>query len=853
VNELPRGTLTFLFSDVEGSTHLVQARPGEYADLLHEHRKRLQGVFAAHGGFVMGTEGDSFFVVFRSARDALRAAAAARRTAEGIGLRVRIGLHTGEAETRGDDLYGLDVNQAARIAAAAHGGQILLSQATRALTDPGVAVLDLGEHRLKIHAPVRIFQLGREPFPPIRSHYQSSVPSPATPIIGRTQALEDLRALLEDASIRVVSLVGAGGSGKTRLAAELASQVTTRYPDGVWWTALAPVRHHDAAWAMVAQKLRARDPLTEHLANRRALLCLDNQEHLPGLAHGISRIVASCPGVQILVTSREPAGVAGEWLFQVEPLPIGDAVELFLTRSTAAGSHVERNETVVELCRRLDGLPLAVELAAARTPSLPVDVILARIREDLPVLGRASEGVAKHQRTLDATLNWSYDLLTPTERRVFASLAIFVGGCTLDAASAVCDADIDVLGSLIDKQLVRRRSSRYLMLETTRSFARLLLSQHEHYEDVRRRHSEWCASLCDRHHKALMRGDNATALEVIEEDQHNIRAAISRCVGRGDHAQAVRMAATFWAFQEAQGQITDGERVISEVLAVASDDDLLAPIEGALDPQTYTAAALYGASRMAGWRGESARHVITPSDSSGSAGALTPDYWTAVGLRSLGQLELQEDPDRARTYFLEALELLANPSSDWEERLHDRVVLHLAAAALLSERVDEATRITDEYLRSARGRRPDYTLAEALANAAVAALRSGDTDVARRSISESLEVMTSLTPIVHDHVLVLAAACAGSDPKLAARLLGRAEAAAHDAHTAMGTDLVATRGLLEETSEALVDRLGESRFRRLQRAGSAAPLEALLKDASSALATSRKGTRRYASSSEGCL
>ncbi len=339
MHELPTGTVTFLFSDVEGSTQLLQARGSvEYARLLAEHRRRLREAFAAQGGREVSAEGDSVFAVFPSGAGAAAAADAAQASLRGLGLKVRIGLHTGEGVVHDGGYIGLDVHRAARIGAAAHGGQTVLSATTCDLLSASVSVHALGEYWLKdLPEPERLFQLGSEHHPPIRSLRRASLPEPATPLVGRKREAGELAALVARADVRAVTITGPGGAGKTRLAQTVARELAPAYRDGTWWVSLAPLRDLEGVWGAVAQVVGTRQSLRSFLADQQTLLCLDNAEHLPGLGEGVAELLAACPGVDVLVTSREPLAVEGEWVYLLEPLSLDEAVELFVTRAAAAG------------------------------------------------------------------------------------------------------------------------------------------------------------------------------------------------------------------------------------------------------------------------------------------------------------------------------------------------------------------------------------------------------------------------------------------------------------------------------------------------------------------------------------
>ncbi|HEY3549929.1 MAG TPA: adenylate/guanylate cyclase domain-containing protein [Gaiellaceae bacterium] len=469
MRELPRGTVTFLFTDIEGSTRLLdEVGAEEYGSALAQHRRVLRDSFARHGGVEVDTQGDAFFVAFPTAPGALEAA---REAQDELGLPVRMGLHTGTPLLTDEGYVGTDVHRAARIAAAGHGRQVLVSAATAALLG-GAELRDLGEHRLKdLSAPERIFQLGDGEFPPLKTLYRTNLPIPATPFLGRDQELGDVRELLARGDARLLTLTGAGGSGKTRLALHAAGEAAEAYPDGVWWVPLAPLADPVDVGPAAARALGGGGTLPELVDGRRLLLLLDNFEHVVEAAPEVAAVLAECPHADVLVTSRERLRVQGEHVYPVPVLERAEARRLFVTRARAAQPDFEPDEHLDELCSRLDDLPLALELAAARTSLLSTEQLLERLGNRLDLL-RGGRDAETRQQTLRATIEWSYELLEPDERRLLAALSVFRGGWTLEAAEQVADADLELMQSLVDKSLVRRwDSDRFGMLETIREYA----------------------------------------------------------------------------------------------------------------------------------------------------------------------------------------------------------------------------------------------------------------------------------------------------------------------------------------------------------------------------------------------
>src|SRR5690242_6836608 len=410
-SRLPAGTVTFLFTDVEGSTRLLHALGAEeYAEALDEHRLVLHNAFAAAGGVEVDTQGDAFFVAFPTAPGALAAATAAAAGVAAGPIRVRMGIHSGTPLLTHEGYVGVDVHRAARIAACGHGGQILLSAASAGLV-PADGLRDLGEHRLKdLSAPERIYQLGDEEFPPLRSLYRTNLPVPATPFVGRERELGEVAALLQAEEPRLVTLTGPGGVGKTRLALQAAAAVSDSFDEGVFWVPLAPLNDARLVAPAVAKALGAGGPIADHIADRSMLLVVDNLEHLIDAAGEFAALLAVCPRLHVLVTSRELLRLPGEQAYPVPELRPQDGVELFLSRASAVNPSFAATARVPDLCAQLEQLPLALELAAARVRVLTPDQLLERLSSRLDLL-RAGRGVDARQETLRATLEWSRELL----------------------------------------------------------------------------------------------------------------------------------------------------------------------------------------------------------------------------------------------------------------------------------------------------------------------------------------------------------------------------------------------------------------------------------------------------------
>jgi predicted ATPase len=557
--DLPSGTVTFLFTDIEGSTKLLRELEAEdYAQALAEHRRILREAFGAHGGVEVDTQGDAFFVAFPTAPGALAAAQAARDALANGPIRVRMGIHTGTPHLTEEGYVGHDVHKGARIAAAGHGGQVLLSKETRELAQ--VDVTDLGEHRLKdFEGPVWIFQLGSERFPPLKTISNTNLPRPASSFVGRDKEVQEVAALLQDGA-RLLTLTGPGGSGKTRLALEAAAELVPEFKAGVFWVGLAPVRDPALVAETIGQTLGAKDGLAEHIGKRELLLLLDNLEQVVEAAPELASLVETCPSLKLLVTSRELLRVRGEVEYPVLPLADLEAVELFRARARA-----EADETVHELCRALDNLPLALELAAARASVLSPRQILERISGRLDLL-KGGRDADPRQQTLRATIEWSYELLSPEERRLFAQLAAFGGGCTLETAEEVAEADLDTLQSLVDKSLVRHTQDRFWMLETIREYAAERLQESGEAE-LRRRHAEHFLALAEEAEPHLP-ADRREWLDRLDREHDNLRTAFDQLEAFGETQHALRLAGALSRFWSTRGHLVEGRRRLESALRV---------------------------------------------------------------------------------------------------------------------------------------------------------------------------------------------------------------------------------------------------------------------------------------------
>ena len=526
---LPTGTVTFLFTDVEGSTRLLHELGDAYASVLAEHRRVLRDAFARHDGIEVDTQGDAFFVAFAKSTDALAAATDAREALAAGPIRVRMGLHTGEPLLTDEGYVGIDVHRAARIAAAGHGGQILVSRSTCELAR-AAGLRDLGDHRLKdLTAPERIYQLGDGDFPPLKSLNTTNLPVASNPLVGRELELAELTAMLGD-SERFVTLTGPGGSGKTRLGLQVGAELLDSFPGGVFFVPLAPLSAPELVRPAVVRAAGVHD--LEELGDRHALLLLDNFEHLLDATPEVAALLVSGNSAKILATSRAPLRLHGECEYAVDPPPENDAVELLVQRARSVRRDFVPDDCSVEICRRLDGLPLALELAAARLRSLDQSTLLERLDRRLPLLTDGARDAPARQRTLRATIEWSYDLLSPELQQLFARLAVFAGTFSLEAAEVVALGTIESLGAIAEASLVKPLvGSRFLMLETIRELALERFAEAEDAEEIRARHAAYYHAL------ALTASLDTDAPgeqhpEVVLPEAANLRAALTWALER---------------------------------------------------------------------------------------------------------------------------------------------------------------------------------------------------------------------------------------------------------------------------------------------------------------------------------
>jgi predicted ATPase/class 3 adenylate cyclase len=642
--DLPTGTVTFLFTDIEGSTRLLRELGDDYRAVQGDHMRLMREAIAEGGGTVIRTEGDAFFAVFPSATGAVQAAVTAQRAfashpwAHGAPVRTRMGMHTGEGRLGGEDYLGIDVNRAARIAAAGHGGQVLLSDATRGLVaealPEGVSLRDLGEHRLKdFDTPQQIHQLVVDAlpadFPRLRTmDVPTNLPTELTSFVGRERELEEVKRLVTSA--RLLTLTGPGGSGKTRLALRAASDLLDRFPDGVHLVELAAVREASLVPSVIASAVgtgelgprSVMETLEIELRHQELLLVLDNFEQVIEAAPAVGALLTVAPMIRFLVTSRGPLRIQGEQELPVPPLDLPDpdqlhrpeeitnyaATALFVERATAIDPGFTVDEptaaAIVEICRRLDGLPLAIELAVSRLRLMSPTGILERLDRALPLLAGGSRDVPDRQRTLRGAIGWSYDLLPPETAALFRRVCVFAGGFTIAAADSVCrpdgERDLDTLEgleTLLDTALVRRRPAptgieRLETLQTVREYGMEQLDGRGEAPDARRRHAAYFLHLAEALAPGFRGPDLEYHLGTFHLEHDNMRAALSWALEMDQGEVALRLVWALWRFWHLHGDLSSGRRWAELALALPSSQ-----------PRTgERARALLAAGSLAYWQ-----------------------------------------------------------------------------------------------------------------------------------------------------------------------------------------------------------------------------------------------------------
>jgi len=785
-----------------------------------------------HGGFEVEAPNRSTFVAFARARDAVAFAVAIQRSEK-----FRIGIDSAEATPTETGYVGMGIRGAASLCAAAHRGQILLSQPTRALlreAQLGTAdVRDLGEHRLKDLAPARrLFQLlapGLETeFPPARGleTLSTNLPLQPTPLVGREHEIRKVMDLLSRPDVRLVTLTGAGGAGKTRLAVQVAAELLDDFADGVFFVDLAPLADPDLVLPTVARTLGVRETsdetltaLADRMRDRPVLLVLDNFEHLLEAAPAVAKIGAAAPPMKALVTSRAPLRLSAERIYPVSPLetPDGaddvdrilqfDSVALFASRARAIRPEFAvtagNARSVAEICKALDGLPLAIELAATRVGVLPPAALRKRLDHRLKVLKGRTRAAPERQRTLRATIDWSYDLLEPEEQRLFLQLAVFAGGCTLEAAESVCRDDLDVvdgLASLIDASLVRLEGTdenpRFAMLETIRHYASKRLEESGEAEELGRRHVEHFLALAEEAEPNL-RGSPGDWLDRLEKEHDNLRAALDRLEAAGESELALRLAGALWRFWYLRGYLTEGRRRLESAL------------EADEGPTAVRAKALNGAAVMAVNTGDPATARLRAKEGLVLHRKLGDAWGTAYSTFMLGAAVGNEgDLARAQQLNEESVRRFRELGDEHSALLAARNLASTYAGLGDGER---ARALHEDNLRRARATGNERIEASTLGALAMIAVGEGRVEDAFSMLTASLRIHHDLGDLLDTAVdlcrLAFVLAFEGR-AATAARLLSSFEAAGEK----IGARRSGVAEMNEETLTTIRTQLDEAAF-----------------------------------------
>ena len=812
----PTGTVTFLFTDIEGSTRLWQSQPEQMRHSLARHDVLLRDVVESNGGHVFKTVGDAFYTAFATAPQALEAAVQAQRLLyeeawePECPIRDRMALHTGSAEERGGDYFGTTLNRVARLLGAGHGGQVLVSASTQELVrdfvPAGAGLSDLGEHRLKdLTRPERVFQITihtlPSEFPPLKSleNRPNNLPLQPTPFIGREREVETVGKLLDTSDVRLLTLTGAGGTGKTRLALQAAADRLEEYEDGVYFIDLASLTNPSLVPSAVAHELGVaevpgqpiQDTLKAHLADKEMLLLLDNFEQVLGAAALVPRLLASSPQLKVIATSRAALRVRGEQEYPVPTLSVPDirrlpslgnlseydSVRLFVERARSVKPDFkvssENGPAIAEICYRLDGLPLAIELAAARTRMFPPQSLLSRLASRLKVLTGGARDLPQRQQTLRGAIDWSYELLGEEDKALFARLSVFVGGRSFEAIEAVCnpEEDLDVLSSiesLLEKSLLRQEEGlggepRFVMLETIHEYAREKLE--ECGEEYQRRHAEYFLALAEEGEPELRGPRQGEWLERLEAEHDNLRAALSWSLEGGDSELGQRVAGALYLFWYTRGHLSEGRRWLEDALTAGPDA-----------PAAVFSKALLGTGLLAMAQGDYERARVALVDALGLAREAGDATLTMRALGNASLLDISEGKyDAARQAGAEAL-AMARAAGD---RLHTAHALHtLGGIARMEGEYGRAEELFKEGLTVFREVGDFRLIAMELADLGIVALHEEKPDEAKAYLRESLRLAWSRQDqqtTISGFAELAAVAAVDGDPIRAVRLWAATE------------------------------------------------------------------------------
>jgi predicted ATPase/class 3 adenylate cyclase/Tfp pilus assembly protein PilF len=780
VADLPEGMVTFLFTDIEGSTRLWERFPDVMSSVIARHDALMRDVISANDGIVFKMVGDAVCAAFARPTDALAATIAAQRRlateewGETGPVRVRMALHTGQAELRDGDYFGQPLNRVARVLSAGHGGQVLVSRPVADLVrdrlPDGVALRDMGEHQLKdLQHPESILQVMAEglasDFPALKTldHHPHNLPLQPTSLIGRERELGEAPLLAGDSDVRLATLTGPGGMGKTRLALHAAAEVVDTFEDGVFFVPLATVTDPDLVAPTIAHTLGVRESggqsllqtLKEYLTGKHMLLVLDNFEQVIPAAPLVTDLLAHCPRLKILVTSRLRLNLRGEREFPLPPLglpPPGlpldaeqaltyPAIQLFVARAEAASSAFALTDgnvaDVVDICRRLDGWPLAIELAAARARLLNPRAMLARLSRRLDLLTGGQRDLPDRHQALRATIDWSYDLLSPDQQALFRRLSVFSGGWSLEAAEAVAGTDsfdvLDDLMSLIDHSLVRRTDAsdedepRFGMLESIAAHGAEQLDLHGEVAEIHDRHAAFFTELATEASRFLDRAGQDRWLDQLDLEHDNLREAL-RWYEQHDALEGLRLVGLLWPFWRARGYLTEGRAHLDTLLALPD----------AQSPSVERVNALAGAAMLAQRQDDYAAATARSEQAMAVLDTLGERHGKAVPLICLGTVAYkQRDFERAASCYEQSLTIAQETGDEPSTVIATR---NLAMVALMQGNVEQATSMLEQSLALARRLGDRSNVAAALGNLGFISLQMGRLDEAEASFREVLSL-----------------------------------------------------------------------------------------------------------------
>jgi predicted ATPase/class 3 adenylate cyclase len=882
-SSLPEGTVTFLFTDIEGSTRMLQQLGDGYAQTLGMHQALLRAACAAHAGREVDTKGDAFFVAFASAPEAVACAVEATRALavhawpSDVAVRVRMGLHTGTPQVVGDHYVGLDVHRAARIAAAGHGGQILLSVSTRHLVaqtlPDGVTIRDLGVHRLKdLQEPERLTQLVLPDlpadFPPLKTldTHQHNLPLQLTPLLGREEQLATLGSLLRREEVRLVTLTGPGGIGKTRLAVQLAAELVDTFPDGAWLVRLSRLVDPELVLPTIAQTLGLKeqgsepiaDLLRAYLAKKRLLLVLDNVEQVVGAAPEVATLLEASLGLRLLVTSRVPLRLRGEREYPLPPLPLPQqehlppealtqyaAVALFLERAQATKPDfvvtAANAPAIAEICTRLDGLPLAIELAAARVKVLPPEVLLSRLAHSLQLLSGGARDLEERQQTMRATIAWSEALLSPEEQALFRYLSVCVGGCSLEAAEAVCVApegaeplEVDVLeglSTLVDQSLVKQREEggepRFAMLQVIREYALERLEASGEAASLRRSHAAYFLEVAEEARKQDTGPKTVAWRDRLEREHDNLRAALGWAREQGEVELGLRLAVALTWFWVRRGHLREGQVWLEGLLAEAEGEAEGAEVSAEL--AVVRAKAMLNAGMFSLVQRANAR-AETQLEQARALALAAGDLRTARQARTnLGRLASDRgDREQAAAFYTESLEQARELGDHREVAI---LLINLGHVASRQGNMERALALYTESLAFAREAGDRDQQALCLNNLGDTARKQGELTRAEGLLRDALTIYWELgDPRRCATVLESLAETAGAQGQgeRSARLFGVAAALRETIGSPLSTPDVAE---LAQAVIAARAALGEEAWTAAFAAGQALALELAIAEA----------------------